>query len=157
MSQLFLDFQSIKLSELQPDPRVLWVGMGCKRGTSKQLIEMAIETVFRSHNLAEKAIAGIATIDRKANEWGLVAFCQEHQLPLKTFSPEVLRLINVSTGSKVVDKLVKTPSVCEAAAIKAANGVLLVSKQIFKSENLLEAVTVAIAKRRDVAQIGQSE
>ena len=143
-----------KLPEVQWHPRVLWVGIGCERGTSKELIETAIGEVCRSNNLAEKAIAGIATIDLKADEVGLVEFCQERNLPLRTFSAEVLRMVNVPTPSTVVDKEVGTPSVAEAAAIVAANGdvgeqclaPLLVKKQIFKSENQPGAVTVAIAQ-----------
>jgi cobalt-precorrin 5A hydrolase/precorrin-3B C17-methyltransferase len=143
-----------KLPEVQWHPRVLWVGIGCERGTSKELIETAIGEVCRSSNLAEKAIAGIATIDLKADEVGLVEFCQERNLPLRTFSAEVLRMVNVPTPSTVVDKEVGTPSVAEAAAIVAANGdvgeqclaPLLVKKQIFKSENQPGAVTVAIAQ-----------
>ena len=143
-----------KLPEVQWHPRVLWVGIGCERGTSKELIETAIGEVCRSNNLAEKAIAGIATIDLKADEAGLVEFCQERNLPLRTFSAEVLRMVNVPTPSTVVDKEVGTPSVAEAAAIVAANGdvgeqclaPLLVNKQIFKSENQPGAVTVAIAQ-----------
>ena len=143
-----------KLPEVQWHPRVLWVGIGCERGTSKELIEAAIGEVCRSNNLAEKAIAGIATIDLKADEVGLVEFCQERNLPLRTFSAEVLRMVNVPTPSTVVDKEVGTPSVAEAAAIVAANGdvgeqclaPLLVKKQIFKSENQPGAVTVAIAQ-----------
>jgi len=143
-----------KLPEVQWHPRVLWVGIGCERGTSKELIETAIGEVCRSNNLAEKAIAGIATIDLKADEVGLGEFCQERNLPLRTFSAEVLRMVNVPTPSTVVDKEVGTPSVAEAAAIVAANGdvgeqclaPLLVKKQIFKSENQPGAVTVAIAQ-----------
>lgn len=144
MAIILFSMGTMKLLEVQPDPQGLWVGIGCKRGTSKQLIKMAVEMVCHSNNLAKNAIAGVATIDHKAEEWGLVAFCQEYNLPLKTFPAEVLGKVVVETGSKFVAKTVGTPSVSEAAAIMAANGVLLVTKQIFKSEQL-GAVTVAIA------------
>lgn len=139
------------------DQGVLWVGIGCQRGTSKQLIEEAIWAVCRSNDLTEKAInsrswchaiAGIATIDRKANEEGLVAFCQAHQLPLKTFPAEVLRLVIVPNPTPFVEQGVATPSVAEAAAIMADHGTLRVSKQIFKRENQPGAVTVAIAQSK---------
>ncbi|HEY9883147.1 MAG TPA: cobalamin biosynthesis protein, partial [Thermosynechococcaceae cyanobacterium] len=51
--------------------RVFWVGIGCKRGTSKGLIEQAVRDAFQAHALAESEIAGIATIDTKADEAGL--------------------------------------------------------------------------------------
>lgn len=144
-----LSFANVAKSEIksvQCHSQVLWVGIGCQRGTSKQLIEAAIRAVCQNNHLTENAIAGIATIDLKADEVGLVAFCQEHQLPLKTFSAEVLRLVIVPHPSPVVKHGVATPSVAEAAAIMADNGTLRVTKQIFKLENQPGAVTVAIAQ-----------
>ena len=142
------------LPKVQWHPRVLWVGIGCERGTSKQLIETAIQQTCRSHHLAEGAIAGLATIDIKADEVGLVELCRDRNLPLRTFPAEVLRSVNVPNPSAVVEKEVGTPSVAEAAALLAANsfvgaqGVapLLVKKQIFKLEGQPGAVTVAIAQ-----------
>jgi cobalt-precorrin 5A hydrolase/precorrin-3B C17-methyltransferase len=166
------------LPQVQWHPRVLWVGIGCERGTSKELIEMAIRQVCQRNHLAEGAIAGIATIDIKADEVGLVELCRERNWPLQTFPAEVLRSVNVPNPSTVVDREVGTPSVAEAAAIlvgqasclsfdvssqdaysiQDANSTkLLVTKQIFKLEGQPGAVTVAIAKRCCLQQIAQSE
>ncbi|MDJ0582098.1 precorrin-3B C(17)-methyltransferase [Crocosphaera sp.] len=147
-------------------PRVLWVGIGCIRGTSQGLIESAIEEVCLKYHLATEAIAGIATIDIKADEVGIVEYCQEKQYPLFTYSSDVLNTIKVPNPSEVVKEEVGTASVAEAAAIYGANywfsyggnkeketenreqieleNSLLVTKQVIKSDN--EAVTVAIAQ-----------
>ena len=108
------------LPKVQWHPRVLWVGVGCERGTSKKLIATGIEQVFRAHHLAEGAIAGIATINIKADEIGLVEFCQERNLPLRTFSAELLNCVEVPNPSNIVAAEVGTPSVAEAAAILGA-------------------------------------
>lgn len=100
-------------------PRVLWVGIGCVSGTSQQLIETAIQQVFRENQLAESAIAGIATIDTKSDEVGLVELCRSRHLPLKTFPSDVLCSVCVPNPSQVVEKEVGTPSVAEAAALCA--------------------------------------
>jgi len=153
-------------------PRVLWVGIGCERGTSKQVITDAIEKVFQENQLALSAIAGIATIDIKNNEVGLIELCRQRNLPLKTFPSEILRTVTVPNPSQVVETEVGTPSVAEAAAIVAANQMsnvetgyiasLQVPKQIYrpsienqkgenqkgenqKGENQKGAVTVAVA------------
>lgn len=102
-------------------PRVLWVGIGCERGTSLALIETAIANVCRVNHLSLLAIAGVATIDLKADEAGLVETCQAHQWPLRCFSADVLKQIEVPTPSDVVEQAVGTPSVAEAAAIAAAH------------------------------------
>ncbi|MDY7004395.1 MAG: precorrin-3B C(17)-methyltransferase [Cyanobacteriota bacterium] len=108
------------LPKVQWHPRVLWIGVGCERGTSKKLISTAIQEVFQANHLAEGAIAGIATIDIKADEIGLVEFCQEKNLPLQTFSSELLSCVEVPTPSNIVAQEVGTPSVAEAAAILGA-------------------------------------
>ena len=160
-----------QLPQVQWHPRVLWVGIGCERGTSRQVIETAICEVMRLNQLAEGAIAGIATIDLKADEVGLVELCRHLNLPLRTFPAEMLRSVQVPTPSTVVEKEVGTPSVAEAAAILAPRGFecgcadeikapqgfergctdeiavrLIVPKRIFRLEGQPGAVTVAIAQ-----------
>ncbi|WP_157867331.1 precorrin-3B C(17)-methyltransferase [Gloeothece citriformis] len=140
--------------KVQWHPRVLWVGIGCIRGTSRQLIETAIEEVFQRYHLATEAIAGLGTIEIKGDEIGLLEYIEQKQYPFKTFSAEVLKSINVPNPSTVVDQEVGTPSVAEASALCAAkthfssteNPVLIVPKQIIKSDSESGAVTVAIAQ-----------
>ncbi|WP_013324368.1 precorrin-3B C(17)-methyltransferase [Gloeothece verrucosa] len=134
---------------VQWHPRVLWVGIGCIRGTSRQLIETAIEQVFQRYHLATAAIAGLATIDLKADETGLLEYCIEKQLPLKTFAAEVLGGIEVPNPSEIVSQEVGTKSVAEASALSAVSpqkAALIVPKQIIKSEQEMGAVTIAIAQ-----------
>ncbi len=143
--------------------QIFWVGIGCKRGTSWQLIDLAIEQVFKENQLCQSAIAGIATIDTKASEVGLVEFCKLRNLPLKTFCAEVLRHIWVPNPSTITSQQVSTPSVAEAAAMIAATqfnlllsdslssaeqlGVkFLVPKRIFQLKGQPGAVTLAVAQ-----------
>ncbi|GAB4225631.1 MAG: precorrin-3B C(17)-methyltransferase [Stanieria sp.] len=129
-------------------PRVLWIGIGCERGTSAQLIETAITDTLQKYHLSPKAIAGIATIDLKADEVGLVELSQSWNLPLKTFSAQQLSQVNIPNPSEIVKQEVGTPSVAEAAAILASktNNSLIVAKQIIKVPSQSGAVTVAIAQ-----------
>jgi cobalt-precorrin 5A hydrolase/precorrin-3B C17-methyltransferase len=138
--------------------------MGCERGTSKTVIEAAVQQVMETHHLAEEAIAGVATIDLKADEVGLVEFCRDRDLPLWCFSAAELRSISVPNPSKVVEAEVGTASVAEAAALRAAGegGVegtggdgegkqelfpkLWVEKQIVRVQGEPGAVTIAIAE-----------
>jgi len=156
------------LPKVQWHPRVLWVGIGCERGTSRELIETAIIQTCQRYHLALGAIAGIATIDIKADEVGLVEFCQAHDLPLQTFPAEILRSVTVPTPSTVVNQAVGSPSVAEAAALVcsqrfSASGTkvpttnLLVKKQIVRADDQPGAVTVAIAvaQQEYTGRIGQ--
>ncbi len=128
-------------------PRLLWVGIGCERGTSKQLIQYAIEEVFCQFNLTKMAIAGFATIDLKSDEQGILELLQDWNFPLKTFNALQLSQVDVPNPSELVRQEVNTPSVAEAAAILASEtNNLLVSKQIIRHEQEKGAVTVAIAQ-----------
>jgi cobalt-precorrin 5A hydrolase/precorrin-3B C17-methyltransferase len=155
---------STDLPKAQWDSRVLWVGIGCTKGSSKKLIECAIQTVCQNYHLAESAIAGIATIDLKADEVGLIEVCQARNWPLKTFPAEILRNVNVPNPSTVVTAEVGTPSVAEAAAIAVirdwrlgmtgkmpvlrdwgnSGANLLVKKQVFRLEGEPGVVTIAV-------------
>jgi cobalt-precorrin 5A hydrolase len=125
----------------------LWIGIGCQRGVSKLAIQSAIESVFTAYNLDLATVAGLATLDRKANEPGLVEYCRESGWLLKIYSPEQLSSIAVTNPSQLVSSLVGTVSVAEAAALCAAQtDILLVSKQIFKNDPEHGFVTLAIAQ-----------
>lgn len=132
--------------EAQWHPRVLWIGIGCERGSSKMLIETAIARTCQAYQFAEGAIAGIATLDLKANEVGLLELCQARHWPLCCFDADQLRELAVPTPSERVEAEVGTPSVAEAAAMLVSQGALVVSKQIHRLDGEPGAVTVAIAQ-----------
>ncbi|MEH2332757.1 cobalamin biosynthesis protein [Nostoc sp.] len=159
------DELSKKIHQLQ---QVLWVGIGCKQGTSWELIDWAIEKVFQENQLFPSAIAGIATIHTKASEVGLVKLCRLRNLPLKTFSVEILRSVCVPNPATITDDKVGTPSVAEAAAILAASQLtsltvfpftnieelrvkFLVPKQIFQIQGQPGAVTLAVAQALNIS------
>ncbi|MEH1900382.1 MAG: cobalamin biosynthesis protein [Nostoc sp.] len=154
--------------------QVFWVGIGCKGGTSWQLIDRAIEQIFRENQLCQSAIAGIATIDTKASEVGLVELCNLRNLPLKTFSAQILRSVCVPNPATITDHKVGTPSVAEAAAILAASQLtfmtvfpftsieelrvrFLVPKQIFQLQGQPGAVTLAVAQASKIISITEKE
>ena len=125
----------------------LWVGIGCQRGVSQLAIQHAIESVFAKYDLDLATIAGIATLDRKANEPGLVDYCRESGWFLKTYSPERLNSVTVAHSSQLVSTLVETASVAEAAALCAAQtDILLVPRQKFRLDANSGWVTIALAE-----------
>ena len=125
----------------------LWIGIGCQRGVSKLTIRRAIESVFTEYNLDLATVAGLATLDRKANEPGLIEYWRESGWFLKIYSPERLSSVAVTDPSPRVSALVGTVSVAEAAALCAAQtNILLVPKQIFRLDPESAYVTLAIAQ-----------
>jgi len=126
----------------------LWVGIGCQRHSPCSLIELAIAQVCQSHHLPETAIVGIATLDRKVQEPGLVEYCRDRHLSLHGFTAHQLSQISTVGDSSRTQALVGCPSVAEAAALLAAppGAKLCVPKQIFRHQHYLGGVTVAIAQ-----------
>jgi cobalt-precorrin 5A hydrolase/precorrin-3B C17-methyltransferase len=145
-----------KIPIAQWHPRVLWVGIGCERDTSESLIESAINQVLTQKNFAIEAIAGIATIELKQNEPGIINLTQKWNLPLITFTVEELDHIETPNPSTLVKQKVGSKSVAEAAAIRAANllsprevgekQTLLIPKQVIKQPGHKGAVTLALAQ-----------
>lgn len=142
-------YKSLRFFEVS----MILVGIGCQKGISSKLISLAIDKILQESQFTLSNVVGIATIDVKANELGLREFCQVHNLPLKTFTAEMLASVSVPNPGTRITETVGTPSVAEAAAILAAShqtseAVLLVPKQIFRLPGEPGAVTVAVAGSR---------
>ncbi|MEM8602731.1 MAG: precorrin-3B C(17)-methyltransferase, partial [Cyanobacteria bacterium P01_H01_bin.121] len=106
------------------------------------------------------AIAGLASLDLKADEPGLLALSEVKQWPLQCFTSAELNTIAVPNPSAVVAQAVGTASVAEAAALlaatrhcdrwaslqTAAKPSLIAPKQVYRLDTEPGAVTVAIAQ-----------
>ncbi len=132
-------------------PASLWLGVGCERNTSLEMVQRAIQEALDQAGLAEEAVAGLASIDRKADEPALLELIQERQWPFRTFDGNALASVAVPTPSEVVRAEMGTASVAEAAALLAAGeGATLRQTKVILHSNPGEkgAVTVAVAEAR---------
>ena len=126
-------------------PRILHVGVGCKRGTPKEKIEAAIDHALNEHRLDRRAVKAVASIDVKQDEEGLLSWCHEKQLPVSFFTADELNAVKGAfSHSDYVFKTVGTGNVCDRAAVRSAgeDAQLLVSKMI------LDGVTVGVAQEK---------
>jgi cobalt-precorrin 5A hydrolase len=121
---------------------VLCAGIGCNRGTAKEEILELIHRTFREHGLSVLALRALASIELKSDEPGLLAAAEAFGVDILWFPAEELKSTEVPHPSTMVAGHVGTPSVCEAAALKAAGGGrLIVAKQ--KSRNATLAIAAA--------------
>ena len=147
MEELRADIIPVMVKISAVNLKYLWVGIGCQRGVSKLAIQRAIESVFTEYDLDIATIAGLATVDLKVHEPGLLDYCRELGWFLKIYSPERLNSVVVTHPSQLVSELAGTASVAEAAALCAAQtDILLVPKQKFRLDLESGCVTVAIAQ-----------
>ncbi len=136
----------MSISILNPPQGALWLGIGCQRGTSRQVLEAAIAQVCHTYELPETAIAGVGTIDRKVQEPGLLELCRDRGWHVQFYSAEQLNQVLIPNPSSGVSQRLGTTSVAEAAALLAAgpSARLQVSKQVLQFQG--QFVTVAIAR-----------
>jgi cobalamin biosynthesis protein CbiG len=123
------------------------------------VFEQRLKKVCQDYQIAWSAIAGLATIDLKRREPGLLAFSLAQNWPLIYFNRAELDLCAVPSPSAVVNAAVGVASVCEAAALRAAAqsrvetsaATLIISKQIVRGSSGVGAITIAVAVRQSFA------
>ncbi|TRX02105.1 cobalamin biosynthesis protein [Candidatus Methylobacter oryzae] len=118
----------------------LVVGIGCRKGASVEQITAAVKLALSERQLNE--VREMATIDLKADEPGLLAFCEQNDLPLRVLaSSAVAARPWVTKASDWVQQIVGLPGVCEPCALIAnPRGKLIVPK------TALNGVAVAVVE-----------
>ena len=125
---------------LQLVPHVLYLGIGCRRGTDVRTLESVFGRFCEEHDVLPQAICEAASIDVKKNEEGLLAFCAKQGWRVRFYSAEELRRVpGEFTASAFVEKQAGVDNVCERAAILRSAGCLVERK--FAAEG----VTFALA------------
>ena len=110
-------------------PRVLRLGIGCRRGTSEAAIAAAVDAALAEHGFSTEAVAGVGTIDLKQDEAGLLAFCARRGWTLDCYSAEELgRAEGEFTPSDFVKGVTGVDNVCERAAV-LGGGRLVIPKR----------------------------
>ena len=122
-------------------PRIVCVGLGCRRGASRQAVEQAVGAALKQAGVHIAALQAVASIDVKRDEAGLLDFCKDHNLPAVFYSAGELRLApGRFTASDFVQQAVGVDNVCERAAVwHTGGGKLLMAKTAH------DGVTVALA------------
>lgn len=130
-------------------PQIVTAGIGCKRNTPPEAIEAAVEAVLSRHSIHPAALSAVHSIDCKADEAGLLAFCERHSLPFRTFSAETLAAVEGDfPESSFVRKTVGVGNVCERSA---ATGGRLIARR-----SVRDGVTVALSQQDYTVTFGES-
>jgi len=119
------------------------LGIGCKRGIGQKEIEQAVLELLCLFHIERQALKQVCSIDLKAEETGLIAFCRNWQLPFVTFSKEVLQMTEGSvSSSEFVRQVTGVDNVCERSALAGSGkkGKLLIPKQISHGITLAAAI-----------------
>ena len=113
-------------------PRRLALGIGCERGAPPDEIAALARSCLDEAGLALGAVAGVFSIDLKADEHGIHALAESLGVPARFFNPAVLEAEagRLRNPSEFVFREVGCHGVAEGAALAAAGprGELLVEK-----------------------------
>lgn len=129
-------------------PKILTIGIGCRKGASYEKIENAVvQSLKRLGGKNQKSVEQIlqstfqiATIDVKKEEPGIQRFVKKYHIPFVTFSAEELGKVEGNfTHSQFVEQTVGVDNVCERAAMKACP-----EGRIIQKKRTYDGVTAAI-------------
>ena len=128
-------------STLRLVPRIVTIGIGCRKGVSFDAVRRAVDGVFERNGIDIRSVCKIATIDVKKDEKALLDLARGMDVPLLSFSAQELNgVCGDFSDSEFVRNTVGTGNVCERAAV-LAGGRLMVGK------NAENGVTVAVSVR----------
>ena len=110
-------------------PKVVVLGVGCRKGTPQSTIEEVLHRFLRQSGLRIESICAVASIDLKKEEPGLLAFCRSHGWTLETRTAQQLcRTPGEFTPSAFVKQMTGVDNVCERSAAAVSGGRVSVKK-----------------------------
>lgn len=124
-------------------PRIVTLGLGCRKNKGPGKIKEMAEWCLKNSAIYREALEGIASIDLKKEEAGILALAKEWSLPFYTFSSEELQTVTGNfSESAFVSSITGVDNVCERSAVLASGQGTLVRKKVGG-----EGVTTALAQR----------
>jgi cobalt-precorrin 5A hydrolase len=124
-------------------PRVLMLGVGCRRGTGGEEISTHIRAVFRAADLSFLSIGGLGSIEAKADEEGLLDAAQELGVVPEFFPAGRLDAVDAPNPSGTVMRRMGVGSVSEASALLLARG-----GELLVEKTKTRTVTLAVARSK---------
>lgn len=119
------------VSGLRLAPRALVLGVGCRRNTTESALSEAFSALCEEHDLLPQAFGVASSIDLKADEKGLIEFCDKHGLKFEYYSAEELDVVPGDFhSSEFVRRTTGTDNVCERATMCAGATRLIVEREV---------------------------
>lgn len=123
-------------------PKAVILGIGCRKGTSKECIRQAVSQILESGRIEPCALGGAASIDLKKEEQGILEYCKETGIPFTTYSAgELMQAEGEFTSSGFVSSITGADNVCERSAVLAAGD----GGQLMAGKQARDGVTAALA------------
>jgi cobalt-precorrin 5A hydrolase len=130
-------------------PRNLILGIGCRRGVSKERIANAVSEFLEYNRKSRLSVKCLATIELKRDEQGIIGFCNETGLPLNIL-PEEFIAANEGQfeASPFVREKVGVSSVAEPCAVLSGKNARLIC-----GKTKYDGITLALAEEEKVLKL----
>lgn len=124
--------------------KTITAGIGCRKGTSSNIITEAIENACTIAGISVQNIRTISTAQIKSTEQGLIDACKVLNIPLRILHNwQIKRCTDSFSRSDFVEEVTGLPAIAEPAAlVSGRDSILLLRKHIY------QGVTIALAKER---------
>lgn len=120
-------------------PKMLVVGMGCRRGKSFDKLYVFLKEILDINNYDIRSVKALISVDKKKDEEGLIKLSEYLNIPFVTFSPEVLmEQVGDFDHSDMVMKTIGADNVCERA-VKAYG-----CRQLALKKTTRDGMTIAL-------------
>lgn len=125
-------------------PKEYAVGIGCKKGKDAEKIEGFIMRNLQRAGISLKQVYGMASIDVKRDESGILAWSRKEKVPFITYTAEELRAAKGDFHkSEFVKEQVGVDNVCERAALRMCEP----GGRLIYEKHAEDGMTIAIARR----------
>ena len=102
-------------------PRLVTLGIGCRKGTKSEEIRETAEKLLRKNGIFREALCGVASIDLKKEEAGLIEFSEQWNLtPVFYTAGELEAVPGKFCESEFVRETTGAGNVCERSAVRLA-------------------------------------
>lgn len=125
-----ISHQKIASHSVQLLPKNLVLGVGCRRGTSKEDLWAFIKESFKRNGLAVECISNIGSAWIKGDEKGLIDLSSDLNVPFVTFTKEEIEKVDhLFDGSDFVREQIGVSSVSMPCGYLASDcGILMMEK-----------------------------
>ncbi|MGW3914861.1 precorrin-3B C(17)-methyltransferase [Streptomyces sp. NPDC005070] len=128
-------------------PPSLVVGVGASRGAPVEEVLGLVRHTLREAGLSVRSVAGLATVDAKSEEPGIVGAAGRLGVPVVTYTAEELAAVAVPNPSDAPLAAVGTPSVAEAAALLGGGELLVPKRKSVRTDGQPAMATCAVVRR----------
>lgn len=123
-------------------PKNLILGIGCRRGVSKEAVKKAVDRFMEASKRSLLSIKAASTIDLKEDEKGIVDYCSDSKIPLNIIDRELIKSVEESfVQSDFVKRRIGVGSVAEPCAVLGGS-----SARLICGKAAYEGITLALAE-----------